>query len=262
MGAQKQLKQTHHESSTNSELEYRKHKKPKYFAISESHIKIYVWELPVRIFHWLNAAAIMFLMITGFYIGKPFVGAAVQEEAYYSFLMGWGRYIHFLAAFIFIANMVFRLYWFFRGNKYSGSNLFRIIFWKEVWVMLKYYLFVTKEKPHYAGHNPLAQLSYWIFVGLGSVIAVLTGLYLYFEPQPESFLGGIFMGIAFLIGEDSFTIRSLHHLLLWSFMLFIVIHIYMSFRDDYLQRNGTMSSIFTGYKTEPKEVLGEQDDKK
>ena len=147
MGAQKQLKQTRHEHQTNSELEYRKNNKPKYFAISETHIKIYVWELPVRIFHWLNAAAIMFLMISGLYIGNPIFGATIQEEAYFSFLMGWSRYIHFFAAFIFVANMVFRLYWYFKGNKYAGSNPLRLIFWKEVWHMVKYYAFITKEKP-------------------------------------------------------------------------------------------------------------------
>jgi Ni/Fe-hydrogenase 1 B-type cytochrome subunit len=39
-------------------------------------------------------------------------------------------------------------------------------------------------------------------------------------------------------------------------MLFIVIHVYMAFRDDYLERNGSISSMVTGYKTEPKKAVG------
>lgn len=220
--------------------------------------KVYVWEAPVRIFHWLNALAIVLLMISGFYIGNPVVSASIPEDAYYSFFMGWARYIHFFAAFLFTANLFFRLYWVLKGNKYARSNPFKLTFWKETWETLKYYLFLPNKKKHYVGHNRLAELSYWIFIGIGSIIMMLTGFYLYFEPQFESFFGQFFSYIGLLLGGDSFTVRSLHHLVAWGFMIFMVIHIYMSFREDWLSRNGTMSSIITGYKTEHEEDEKEQ----
>lgn len=212
--------------------------------------KVYVWEFPVRMFHWVNAISIFILMVTGIYIGKPFASASIPEEAYYSFLMGWARYIHFYTAFIFTINLVIRMYWSFMGNKYAKSNPFKLEFWKGVWEAVKFYLFLPNKKPHYIGHNKLAELSYWIFIGLGSVIIVLTGYYMYFEPQFDSAIGGIFAYIGILFGGDSFTVRSWHHLVAWGFMVFTVIHIYLAFREDWLSRNGTMSSIFTGYKTE------------
>ena len=34
--------------------------------------RVYVWEMPVRIYHWLNALCVVILIITGFIIGSPF----------------------------------------------------------------------------------------------------------------------------------------------------------------------------------------------
>ena len=33
--------------------------------------RIYVWQVPIRIFHWVNAAAIAVLFTTGLYIAHP-----------------------------------------------------------------------------------------------------------------------------------------------------------------------------------------------
>ncbi|WP_342432003.1 Ni/Fe-hydrogenase, b-type cytochrome subunit [Neobacillus sp. FSL H8-0543] len=224
----------------------------------KNEVRAYVWELPVRIWHWVNMLAIIALTITGIYIGKPMTAAIIPEEAYYSNLMGWMRYIHFFFAFIFVINHMYRLYWTFVGNKFATSNPFRWIFVKEVFEAVKFYLFLPNKKPHYVGHNPLAQLSYWIFIGLCSWIVMLTGFYMYFEPQQESFWGKLFSWVPFIFGGDSFTVRSWHHLGMWGFLLFTVIHIYLAFRDDYLDRNGCISSMFTGYKTTTNKSVGEK----
>lgn len=219
--------------------------------------KVYVWESPVRIFHWINALSIVALMITGIYIGNPFVSPTVPEEAYYSNVMFWVRYIHFFAAFAFTANLIFRLYWAYKGNKYAKTNPFKKNFWKQVFEVMKYYLFLPNKKEHSPGHNKLAELSYLLFIGIGSIIMVLTGFYMYLEPQLESFP---IENIAFLFGGDSFSVRSFHHFIAWFFMIFIVIHIYMVIREDWVNRNATLSSIFTGYKI--KEKHGEKEEKK
>jgi Ni/Fe-hydrogenase, b-type cytochrome subunit len=212
---------------------------------------VYVWQLPIRIFHWVNAASIMILMATGIYIGHPFITPANNGEAYYNFFMGWVREVHFFTAFIFTANLIFRFYWTFRGNHYAKSQILQKSFWGGLIETVKGYLFIPNHKPHYIGHNPLAQLSYWIFIGLGSVIMVFTGYYLLFQPQPDSIFGKAFEWVTLVFGGSDYTVRSWHHLVAWGFMLFIVIHVYMSFREDWLAKNGTMSSIFTGYKFEP-----------
>ena len=80
--------------------------------------RFYVWEWPVRLYHWLNATCVFLLVLTGFVIGKPF---AIQysTEAYQQSWFGTVRFIHFVTAFIFFFNFAFRTYWGFVGNKYA-----------------------------------------------------------------------------------------------------------------------------------------------
>ncbi len=227
----------------------------------EQVFRVYVWELPVRLFHWVNAFCIMVLIATGFFIGRPVASPTLPGDAYYSFFMGWIRYIHFFAAFLFTFNLLARWYWVFAGNKHSTSNPLRHEFLIGVVETVKSYLFLKNKKRHYIGHNPLAQLAYWFFIGVGSIVMIFTGFYMYFEPQPESFWGKLFSWVPNIFG-NSFLIRSWHHITMWGFIIFIFVHIYMSWREDYLARNGTMSSIFTGYKNETKHAVEDDEGKK
>src|SRR5688500_19984234 len=63
-------------------------------------VRVYVWEAPVRITHWLIACAIAVLSVTGFYIGNPFI--TVSGPAGQHFVMGWMKVIHAWAAWGFI----------------------------------------------------------------------------------------------------------------------------------------------------------------
>lgn len=218
----------------------------------EKLVKLYVWELPVRIFHWINAASIVLLMITGIYIANPFLSPTVHTHATTSSLMGFVRNIHFFAGFVFTLNLLVRWYWVFKGNHYATSNPTKKEFWVGTFETIKDYLFLKNKKKHYIGHNPLAQLSYWIFIGGGSLIIMFTGYFLLFEPQPHTWLGAMFAWVPAVFGGDSYGVRSIHHFVAWGFIIFMIVHIYMAFREDWLSKNGTMSSIFTGYKTEKK----------
>ena len=61
--------------------------------------RVYVWELPVRVYHWINAVALVLLCVTGYLIGAP-IRAFYAAEAYQQYWFGWVRFIHFLAAFV------------------------------------------------------------------------------------------------------------------------------------------------------------------
>ena len=60
---------------------------------------IYVYEAPVRLWHWVNALAIVVLAVTGYFIGKPL--PTVPGEAAENFVLGYIRFAHFAAAYIF-----------------------------------------------------------------------------------------------------------------------------------------------------------------
>ena len=46
--------------------------------------EVYVWELPVRIYHWVNALCIVILCVTGFIIADP-PAIMSASEAYFSY---------------------------------------------------------------------------------------------------------------------------------------------------------------------------------
>ena len=57
--------------------------------------RVYVWELPVRIFHWLNVLSLTVLIVTGFIIANP---PAILSSAEATNLQTFGliRFIHFV----------------------------------------------------------------------------------------------------------------------------------------------------------------------
>ena len=56
---------------------------------------VYVYEAPVRLWHWVTMLAIFVLAATGYLIGSP--PPAIGGEAYDSFYFGWIRMIHMSA---------------------------------------------------------------------------------------------------------------------------------------------------------------------
>ena len=53
----------------------------------------YVFELPVRIWHWMHALSMTTLIVTGYLIASPL--PSLTGEASEHFIMGYIRMIHF-----------------------------------------------------------------------------------------------------------------------------------------------------------------------
>ena len=207
----------------------------------------YVWQIPVRVTHWLIAGGIVVLSATGLYIGHPFL--TVAGEARQSFVMGWVRTIHLYTAFVFISAVLARVIWMFTGNKYARWDKFLPVHpsrFRGLWPTLKFYLFGLRKPPGFVGHNPVAGLTYVLVFGL-YFIAILTGLTLY---APYAPVGSIFQGFAslsaFLGGYQ--TVRWTHHVVMWLLLGFAVHHVYSGVLMSIIEANGTMESIFSGNK--------------
>jgi hypothetical protein len=78
--------------------------------------KVYVWELPVRLTHWVVFFSIL-VLVTGYYIGNPFI--SVPGAATNHFVMGWARAVDMYASIIFVLAVLVRFYWLFAGNSYA-----------------------------------------------------------------------------------------------------------------------------------------------
>ncbi|MDH5173126.1 MAG: Ni/Fe-hydrogenase, b-type cytochrome subunit, partial [Gammaproteobacteria bacterium] len=123
--------------------------------------KVYVYEAPVRFWHWMNALCIVALVITGYLIGKP--PPSIGGEASDHFLFGDIRMIHFISGQLLIVLLVYRIIWSFFGNEHSHQlflpPLWSGKWWREVLHEVRWYCFLEKTPKKYIGHNPLAQLA-------------------------------------------------------------------------------------------------------
>jgi Ni/Fe-hydrogenase 1 B-type cytochrome subunit len=216
--------------------------------IKEPIREVYVWQLPVRFYHWINALCIVVLSVTGYLIGAP-LAIASGGEASFGYWFGTIRFIHFVAAFVFFFNFLFRLYWGFVGNQFARWDNFiqlRKKQWQEILQVLKIDILQLKDKPIPSiGHNALASLTYFITF-LAFALQSLTGFGLY-AAMSQSWFPKLFAWIVPLLGGDLQT-RNIHHILMWVFILFAVIHVYLVFYHDYVERRGVTSSMIGGWK--------------
>lgn len=207
---------------------------------------IYLWHLPIRVTHWFAAGAIVLLAVTGYYIGQPYLMTSGEPASH--FLMGWMRFLHFTGAAVLVAAAILRIYWLFTGHRYeSWRALFP--FHKKDWVnmarMVRAYAAVRPEDaPHYVGHNPLQQIFYTLFYAI-AMFEVATGFALYGLSDPSGFFFRTFSWIGPAMGGWQ-VVRFFHHAMLWVFVSFIPVHVYLVVRAAVLDREGTISSIFTG----------------
>ncbi len=207
----------------------------------------YVWQWPIRVFHWVNALAILVLFFSGLYIWNPVLAPA--GEPWNNFVMGTARKIHFAAGMIFLVNFLWRIYWFWMGNKYARSGfpfVWRRSWWQDLFRQALDYLRLERGHLH-LGHNALAGLAYTVFViGLGW-LQILTGLALYSESSPGGFWDTL-VGWVIPLAGSSMAVRVWHHLFAWGFIVFSILHVYIVFYDGQLYRNGLISSMVSGYK--------------
>ncbi len=219
--------------------------------------RVFVFSVSVRIFHWINALCITVLIITGLIMANP---PAIQQghEASFGYWFGTVRYIHFAAAYIFTAAFVYRIYLMFAGNQYERWRNFVPTNWqfiKEIGEVIRFDVFLKKNAKHFAlGHNALAGVSYLILF-IFMLIMVLTGFALY-SNMSTSWFPQLFDWVTGLLGGD-IMVRIVHHVSMWVFILFILIHVYLVFYHDYVEGRGEISSMGGGWKFMNEDLLEE-----
>ncbi|MEM8799620.1 MAG: Ni/Fe-hydrogenase, b-type cytochrome subunit, partial [Pseudomonadota bacterium] len=139
--------------------------------------KVYVYEAPLRLWHWVNALCITVLCVTGYLIGAP--PPSLPGEASNSFLFGNIRMVHFAAGQIMAVFFIARIYWAFVGNSHA-KQIFLLPLWSKKWWgeivhEIKWYGFLTRDPKKYIGHNPLAQTAMFFLMVLPLIVQIFTG---------------------------------------------------------------------------------------
>jgi len=209
-------------------------------------VQVYVWELPVRITHWLVVLSVLVLSATGFYIGDPFI--AVSGPARDHFVMGTMRVVHLYAAIVFSLATLFRIYWLFAGNRYSRWDEYLPLSrerLRNTWEAIKFFTFFRRDPLPYPGQTGTAGLSY-AAIFLIQIVMIFTGLALYTVYAAPTSLFQAFGFLIPLFGGLQIT-RLIHHIGMWLLLVFMVIHIYLSILFSVTERSA-IDSIFSGYK--------------
>ena len=213
---------------------------------------VYVYQAPVRIWHWINALAIMVLALTGYFIGSPL--PTLSGEASDHFLMGYIRFAHFAAGYILVIGFLGRIYWAFIGNSHSREiflpPFFKREFWSGVWHEMRWYAFLEKEPRKYTGHNPLAILFMHFMFVWGMVFMIITGMALYGEGAGlDSWQFALFSSWVIPLFGQSMDVHTWHHLGMWWILLFVMAHIYVAIREDIMSRQSLVSTMISGWRT-------------
>ncbi|MDR3460721.1 MAG: Ni/Fe-hydrogenase, b-type cytochrome subunit [Beijerinckiaceae bacterium] len=209
---------------------------------------VYVYEAPVRLWHWVNAAAILVLIVTGYLIASPLPSLSGEASAH--FQMGYIRFIHFTAGQIMAIGFLFRVYWGFVGNTHARQifhvPVWRRSFWRGVLHEIRWYSFLEKSPKQYVGHNPLAQTAMFFLYTLTALFMIVTGFALYSEGEGAASWQHALFGWVFSIWPNSQEVHTLHHLGMWVLVTFIVVHIYAAIREDIMSRQSIISSMISG----------------
>lgn len=213
---------------------------------------VYVYEAPVRLWHWINALSIVVLGVTGYFIGSPL--PTMPGEASDHYLMGYIRFVHFAAGYVFAVGLLGRLYWAFVGNHHARElftlPVFSRAYWREVLTMLKWYAFLIPRPSRYVGHNPLARAAMFFGFFFLTLFMIVTGFALYGEgTQAGSWSHTLFTSWVIPLFGQSQDVHTWHHLGLWAMLIFVTLHVYAAIREDIMGRQSIVSTMISGHRT-------------
>jgi len=128
-----------------------------------SRVRILVWDLPTRLFHWLLALSCLCAYLT-----------AESERL---------RNVHVMAGYAFLGLIAFRVVWGLIGTRYAR---FREFCYGRDEVSGYLRSLVTGSPRHYVGHNPVGGIAVFALLGLG-LAAGLSGLAAFKEIGGDAF---------------------------------------------------------------------------
>lgn len=217
----------------------------------------FVYSSANRLLHWIRAIVITGLTVTGFYIASPFHS---HGSPHHPLIYGEWASWHMALGFILISAGIVRIYLFFFG-KDSKSELRSLEdeFSLKSWIIqLKSYFFIG-ELQKKGVYGPLQFFSYFMIM-VFTVVTSISGLILYVHVYHQG-LGGVLyepMKIAEYWMGGLATVRLIHHITMWGFLIFIPIHVYMVVWSAIRFKHGALDVMFTGYDYHLKKKANEE----
>ncbi len=175
--------------------------------------------LSFRILHELIIVSIILLIITGFYIHRPFIGGA-------GFLMSLTRGVHFFFAAVLVIAVVVRIISMFVGKDRDWRSFLPT--WSDIKLLpriIAYYAYMGKEPELEKKYNPLQMISYCLAFIL-VIFQIISGLAMKY---PD----GAFSWFNYGLFNNEIEVRIAHFVVTWLFIMFIMIHVYLTIREKF-----------------------------
>ena len=206
----------------------------------------FVYSSSNRILHWTRALVITGLIITGFYIADPFLSPEGSTEKL--LFAEWAKW-HYLFGFVLISAGMLRIYLFFFGKDRDGElRSLKDVFSIKSWIIqLKSYFFIG-ELQKKGLYGPLQFITYFAITVL-VIVASVTGLVLYVHVYHQGIGGWLYepmRAVEAWMGGLA-TVRYIHHITMWGYLIFIPIHIYLVIWSAIRFKHGALDVMFTGY---------------
>lgn len=227
--------------------------KPAYRELSEDDptSSIFLVESPVRIWHWLNAVAVVALTVTGYIIGTPPPSYTGDPSTVY--VMGWVRLVHLAGGHLFALLWIMRIWWAIVGNSYARL-LFVPPFWNRSWTSgivhhLAWNLFLTSRISRYVGINPLAHLTMLVTFVLPSALLIITGYAMYAEVTGHESWYFYLFGWTTNITANTIDLHTIHRVCMWVVLWFAMLHTYTAVVEDVNSRQTMVSTMLSGFRS-------------
>lgn len=223
------------------------------------------WDVPTRWFHWINALAVIGLIVTGLAVLND---DALGLSANGKILL---KSIHVSFGYVVAVNLLWRFVWAFFGNRYTR--------WRGILpggpgylTSLRAYIasFLSGEPQQYVGHNPLARIGVSLLL-LFLVVQLATGLViagtdLFWPPFGHWFAqwvaapgvdpAAVQPNASGLINKVSYqAMRSfrrpfvtLHEIVFYALMVVIILHLVAVVITELHEGGSIISAMFTGRK--------------
>jgi Ni/Fe-hydrogenase 1 B-type cytochrome subunit len=201
----------------------------------------------VRIWHWLNALMILVLCVTGYFIGTP--PPAMMGDTSVLYVMGWIRFFHLAAGYLFALLCIHRL-WLVFVEKGVTHHLFIPAIWRAEWLdgfmrQIRWNLLIGGAV-RYVGLNPLANIAMLFMYIVPGAVCLLTGFAMYAEVSGHDSWQYTWFGWITLLFGNTLDLHSLHRLAMWVIVWFVMAHVYIAVREDILSRQTTISTMLSG----------------
>ncbi len=205
------------------------------------------WSVAIRVNHWCMVLFILILIFSGFYIALPF--SILHGETVNKFLAGNNRFVHLFFGVGLVFIFIWRVYLMFFSRFHADwKDFFAFTDIKNTIQQVKFYMLVTdKPAEHKYLYGPLQSLAYGGLMLMLFAIC-LTGVILMGPAHSAGIIGltyKIVKPVENIMGGLA-TVRFVHHILTWGFILFGAVHLYMAFWYDCVFREGTVSSMIAG----------------